>query len=491
MEDGILPHHEEFEEGILGAVILEPRLYGEAAATLSSGDFYSERHVKIWSAIGEMIADGVPVDLVTLWERLRDEGKIEDAGGSAYLTYLADRAVIGESLGYYAGIVKEDSLRRALMVRLAQCFRALGRGEELERMRETLGELSSADAPGCGRRLKPVPACDMEHIQPPPSLWADIIYPQCITQLNSEPGAGKSTIAYNICGLGAIEQPFLGIPFSKRLKSLYVDLETPVFLVRHKIELICGGLPRDLHVLGDFDLKRDYGELLALCMEEKYDLVVLDTQSRALAMEKENDNSEANQLAGMLKRAARESGCAILLIHHSTKSDEGKAVYRGRGASAIAGAVDVVVNVDVLTDDTIRMSVEKNRLQQSSTKLYIRKAGEDRFEPCETQENGEESGFDIYKIQDFIIGLMTAQEGPVWTREICLAGEKEGFRRRTIERALARMRQAGRVRQIRLGLNVMAEDGDSATPPCPPPLYPGEGGGVAESEDYEIPEMFK
>ena len=181
---------------------------------------------------------------------------------------------------------------------------------------------------------------------------------------------------------------------------------------------------------------------------------MLDTQSRAFVMEKENDNAEANSMAGLLKRIARETGSAILLIHHSTKSDEGKAVYRGRGASAIAGAVDVVVNLDVLTDDTLRMSVEKNRLQQLGTKLYIRKAGEDRFEPSENAGNGDEPGFELYRIQDFILGLLPADGGAMRTREIFEQAEREGFRRRSVERALSRLRQAGRVKQVQKGLNV-------------------------------------
>ncbi len=333
--------------------------------------------------------------------------------------------------------------------------RAGGRGgKDADEIDKIIDKLYHTDRAGGVRRLKPVPAPDMKHIQPPPSVWADVIYPKCITQLNSEPGAGKSTLAYNLCALGAMGQPFLDIPFSKKLKSLYVDLETPDFLIRHKIELISGELPGDLHVLDRFDLKDDFREFLSLCKEERYDLVVLDTQSRALAMEKENDNAEANYMAGLLKRVAKEAGCAILLIHHSTKSDEGKAVYRGRGASAMAGAVDVVVNLDVLTGDMLRMSVEKNRIQQSGTRLYIRKAGEDRFEPCDDPGNGEESGFDIYKIQDFILELLPADGEAMRTREIFEHAEKEGFRKRSVERALSRLRQAGRVKQVQKGFNV-------------------------------------
>jgi hypothetical protein len=484
MDEGILPHHEEYEEGIIGAVILEQRLYGEVSGSLTGGDFYSERHRMIWGAIGGMLEEGVPVDLVTLWERLKGAGELEDAGGSAYLTHLADNAAIEESLGYYAGIVRDDSRRRELCRRLAECYSAVRTGEDPGRIGEALAELTLTDSAGGVRRLRPVPAPEMKHIQPPPSLWADVIYPKCITQLNSEPGAGKSTFAYNICALGATGQPFLGIPFSKNLKSLYVDLETPDFLITHKIELICGGLPGGLHILDRIDLKRDFTELLALCREERYDLVVLDTQSRALAMEKENDNAEANYMAGLLKRVAKEAGSAILLIHHSTKSEEGKAVYRGRGASAMAGAVDVVVNVDVLTDDTLRMSVEKNRLQQSDTKLYIRKAGEDRFEPCESQGNGDESGFAIYRAQDVVVSLLSDAYGPFRAGEIVEAVQRViNVDRRTVERALNRLAQAGKVLKPKKGYYEFRQDGECDNTTDATRIYPR--GSVALSDEVE------
>lgn len=452
MNEGILPHHREYEEGIIGAIINDPRLYDEVSKKLEYQDFYVERNQWIFNMIGDMRAADIPVDLVTLRQSLEDAGELESAGGTSYLTYAAGNAVLEENIGYYVGIVKDDSLRRRVWQSLAEGMKVVERGEDWERIGEALDKLSRSDGAGGVRRLKPVPAPDMKHIQPPPPVWADVIYPKCITQLNSEPGAGKSTLAYNICGLGATGQPFLDIQFSKKLKSLYVDLETPDFLIRHKIELVCGELPGDLHVLDRFDLKDDFREFLSLCKDERYDLVVLDTQSRALAMEKENDNAEANYLAGLLRRVANEAGSAILLIHHSTKSDEGKAVYRGRGASAMAGAVDVVVNVDVLTGDMLRMSVEKNRIQQSGTRLYIRKAGEDRFEPCEDPGNGEESGFVIYRVQDIVTSLLSDAQGPLRTGEIVEAVQRVlNIDKRTVFRALGRLAQAGKIYKPKKG----------------------------------------
>jgi hypothetical protein len=459
MNDGILPNHEEYEAGVIGAVICEPRLYDEVSAQLRYTDFYLNRHQWIFAVIGEMIEGGIPVELVSLMQRLLDTGELENAGGSPYLAYLTECALLEENLGYYVGVIKEDARRRRVWEICAQGMKAIEKGSgwgEIDKIIDRLREESGT--PGGDRRLKPVSAKDLEHLTPPESLWADIIYPGCIIQLNSEPGAGKSTIAYNICANGACWKPFLDIGFSKKLKSLYVDLETPKFLRRNKIELICGELPQDFHILEYLDLREDFSGLLKLVKREKYDLVVLDTQSRILAMEKENDNSEANYLAGLLRRIANEAGCAILLIHHSTKGEEGKAVYRGRGASAIAGAVDVVVNVDVLNDDILRLSVVKHRIQGSNPKLLLKKIGDDRFEPCTDSGIEEESGFELYRAQGFIIDLLIAHDRPFPTKEIRERGSAEGFKERTIERALSRLRQTGRVRQMELGLNVLGEE---------------------------------
>ncbi|MEW6144027.1 MAG: DnaB-like helicase N-terminal domain-containing protein [Thermodesulfobacteriota bacterium] len=452
MNEGILPHHTEYEEGILGAVINDPALYDDVCMTLEHADFYSGRHRMIFRAMGEMRDEGVPIHLVTLWERMRGSSEFEDAGGSSYLAYLSDMAFLDENLDYYVDAVKDDALRRNLWRALHECARAIERDEDKAVIEDMIAGLRGMERGAPGRRIAPVSAKDLENVKPPESLWADIIYPECIIQLNSEPGVGKSTLAYNICALGAAGRPFLGIPFSKKLKSLYIDLETPRFLRRNKIELICGELPGDFHILECADLRNDFPDLLSLCRRERYDLVVLDTQSRVLAMEKENDNAEANYLAGLLRRIANEAGCAILLIHHSTKGDEGKAVYRGRGASAIAGAVDVVVNVQSLSEDVLKLSVVKHRIQGSNPTLTIRKAGEDRFEQCESREGEEETGFIIYRVQNIICELLASSAGPLRAGEIVEAVQRViNTDRRTVFRSLGRLAQAGKIYKPKQG----------------------------------------
>jgi hypothetical protein len=98
------------------------------------------------------------------------------------------------------------------------------------------------------------------------------------------------------------------------------------------------------------------------------------------------------------------------------------------------------------------MSVEKNRIQQSGTKLFIRKAGEDRFEPCENQGNGDEPGFAIYRVQDAIIEILSGSLVPLRTGEIAKAVRAgENIDERTVFRALGRLAQAGKIQRPKKG----------------------------------------
>ena len=204
MNDGILPHHQEYEEGVIGAIINEPRLYDDVSTVLKYQDFYVERHQWIFTMIGDMREAGIPVELVTLRQTLEDAGELDAAGGSPYLTYLAGNGFLEENLGYYVGIVKDDALRRGVWRSFAEGMRAVERGEEWENIDGIIERLSGAHVEPAGGNPVPVSARDLAYMPAPASLWADIIYPGCIVQLNSEPGAGKSTLAYNICALGAL-----------------------------------------------------------------------------------------------------------------------------------------------------------------------------------------------------------------------------------------------------------------------------------------------
>ncbi|STY44735.1 Replicative DNA helicase [Listeria grayi] len=58
---------------------------------------------------------GKAVDILTVYETLAAEGKLEDVGGLAYLTELSSAVPTAANLEYYAHIVEDKALLRRLI----------------------------------------------------------------------------------------------------------------------------------------------------------------------------------------------------------------------------------------------------------------------------------------------------------------------------------------------------------------------------------------
>ena len=423
---------------------------------LTDKDFSTETHRLIYRAMERLHYRNEPIDALSLSNALEGVRRPDGGAWSQYIMNVLGVALPLENIAYHVQQVKESARQRWLGVAGFRLHEAAERGdtERVQKLTDKIAELQSRDT-GTGSRLKPVSAADLLDIETPESLWAGLLFPGCITQLNAEPGAGKSTIAYNIAAFGAQGREFAGEPFSKRIKTLYADLETPSWLRPFKIDSICGGRPEGFYLLDTLSLGRDNADLVRLCKSEKYDLVILDTQSKVLGLQDENDNAEGSRAAELLTRLAKETEAAILLIHHTSKGgNNGKDVYRGRGASAIAASVDIVCNLEVLDRDTLKLSIAKSRVPAEFASLTLRKAGNDRFERVSAEETG--ARLELFRIQDFLTDLLS--DGKEWrTPEVLELAKGAGFTGRTTERALKRLREAGRITQVSRGIYILGE----------------------------------
>jgi hypothetical protein len=445
-----LPQNIEAEQRVLGAILIEGRAIEQVFPILTPEDFYDPRNLVLFNHFLKMYNQGLPIDIATVHHELKSLGMLEKMGDFSYLSYLTEIVTSSANIVYWANIVRETAKERRFCETLRDLNYKLSNGsikfhEASEQIRARIeSETLTNDS-----RLKPVSAIELDNIEPVKSLWGEIIFPECITQINSEPGVGKSTLFYNLCAYGAKGEGFLGVPFSKRVKSLYIDLETPKWKRKEKLNAICETeLPVKLYFLDQLDLRKDIVDLLNLSKKEKYDLVIFDTQSRVFSMEKENDNSEAIYLMGLLRRFVNEVSCAVILIHHTGKSDDSKGVYRGRGASAIAAGVDIVINLEALNEEVIKMTIAKNRVVGTNPVLYLRKAGEERFEPYTPLDAS--SGFEILDAQSFLNSFPNSKE---WkTEEIYRLGKEKGFSQSTMKRALSRLVEAVIWERIKKGI---------------------------------------
>jgi replicative DNA helicase len=110
-----LPHSEDAERSLLGAVLLDNTGLDRAQEMLSASSFYSVRHQKIFLAFEALSESGSAVDVVTLKQELERQGALESCGGPAYLAALLAGVPRSANLEHYARLVKEKSVQRELI----------------------------------------------------------------------------------------------------------------------------------------------------------------------------------------------------------------------------------------------------------------------------------------------------------------------------------------------------------------------------------------
>ncbi len=109
------PQSIEAEQGVLGSMLLERDAIARVVEMLRGEDFYREAHRRIYDAMVDLFERGEPVDLITVTDRLKARGQLEDVGGAAYVTSLLDAVPTAANVEYYARLVLQKSLLRQLI----------------------------------------------------------------------------------------------------------------------------------------------------------------------------------------------------------------------------------------------------------------------------------------------------------------------------------------------------------------------------------------
>lgn len=141
------PHSIEAEQSLLGALMLDSRVFDRVDDIVSADDFYRSEHRLIFGAAAGLSVACKPVDVITVFERLQADGKAADAGGLAYVNQLAQSVPTVASARRYAEIVREKAQRRAL-VALGDEIATLGfrteepLAEQLDKASEAFGALN-------------------------------------------------------------------------------------------------------------------------------------------------------------------------------------------------------------------------------------------------------------------------------------------------------------------------------------------------------------
>jgi len=110
-----LPHNREAEEFILGGVLLENAALDTITEKIVPTDFYSERHRIIFEEMLALREKGLPIDFVSLSEAIEARSLMDKVGGASYIAQLADRIPTTANIEYYANLMRDKAILRALI----------------------------------------------------------------------------------------------------------------------------------------------------------------------------------------------------------------------------------------------------------------------------------------------------------------------------------------------------------------------------------------
>jgi len=109
------PHSENAEVSVLGALLLDKDAVIAVAEFLKPEDFYDDRHREIFECAVELYEERVPVDVLTVSERLKKRKALKMIGGTGYLTDLVNKVPTAAHVEHYGKIVKDAAIKRLLL----------------------------------------------------------------------------------------------------------------------------------------------------------------------------------------------------------------------------------------------------------------------------------------------------------------------------------------------------------------------------------------
>tara|TARA_B100000131_G_scaffold81846_2_gene78865 strand:+ start:107879 stop:109237 length:1359 start_codon:yes stop_codon:yes gene_type:complete len=111
-----LPQNIDAEKAVLGSILLDDQAINAALEEVGTNDFYDQNHRKIFSAMLELDSENKPIDVVTLYEKLKSKKSLlQEVGGSTYLTQLVESVPSSSNINIYARSVREKSILRSMI----------------------------------------------------------------------------------------------------------------------------------------------------------------------------------------------------------------------------------------------------------------------------------------------------------------------------------------------------------------------------------------
>lgn len=214
-----VPCELEAEGAILGCVFLDQNVIYQIADLLDPDDFYDSRNRFIYRAMVQLSRDGRGIDPTTVIAQLQVSNLLEQCGGIAYISSLADLGYSTLNIESYVELVQNASLRRRAIETLRDLSQAgydngVDAFDYLEEVEKSVFELSKDRKVDSFRHISDVSRAVLEATERNANRNEDVIGLDTgygclnkITQgfqngqliiLAARPAMGKSAMALNL-----------------------------------------------------------------------------------------------------------------------------------------------------------------------------------------------------------------------------------------------------------------------------------------------------
>lgn len=226
----IPPQNQEVEASFLGALLLDRDAIIKVSDIIAPADFYSPANLKIFETVMELFAARVPIDIITLSNRLQEKKELEEVGGASYLSTLVNLVPSAAHIVDYAKIIRHKATLRRLLAASTEISELAFKEEDnideiIDKSEQLIFNISQRQHKMNFVQLKDILTDSFERIDEihknkgalrgVPSGFARLddllggFQPSDLIILAARPSMGKTSLALNVAQYASIEA---GIP---------------------------------------------------------------------------------------------------------------------------------------------------------------------------------------------------------------------------------------------------------------------------------------
>lgn len=365
--DRVPPHSKDAEMAVLGAMMLEKEASSKVIQIIPADAFYHETHRVIFQAMLALADRNQPIDIITLNDELRRVGRLQDVGGSHYLSELNMRTPTAANVEHHARIVFEKALKRRLigaaMEIIGNCYsETTDAFEEVDHAEKRIFEIAESRNSRSYHSMKRLAVETVEMLELIHSRHEEgggvIGVPAGLSKLDAltggfqksdmiivaaRPSMGKTALAMSMARNAAID-------YKKAVAFFSLEMSAPQLVMR----LISAEAKVDAHRLRTGDLKADHWQQIVstvhrlaeapIYIDDTPALGIMELRARARLMRREHNiemivvdylqlmhapkaesrEREISMISRGLKQLAKELDIPIIALSQLNRSVESR-----------------------------------------------------------------------------------------------------------------------------------------------------------------------